>query len=298
MIDGIKRRINRAWFDFRCSGIYDTPPVKCNPDSNLVIVSQMHHPDMIMYLLAVKSFARFIQPREFLVVDDGLHNEDKITLSKHLGTVRFILSDEVQLGSCPSGACWERIITLSKESENQYVIQLDADTLTLREPTEVLQCLTANRTFTLGTGFDIVSFSEASKYAHQNTSNHVQAHAERALTNFPRHETLKYVRGCAGFTGFAKGQLPKEMIEGFSIQMSKLIGPTKWSEWGSEQVTSNYMAANANGSVVLPVERYPFWEPGVQIDKAVFVHFFGTYRFDAGMYHQQARQLLHEISSQ
>lgn len=298
MIDGIRRRINRVWFNFRCSGIFDTPPVKCHPDSDLIIVSQLHHPDMVMYLLAAKSFASFVRPRGFVIVDDGLRVEDKHILSKHLGSVRFILSQDVQLGACPTGGCWERIIALSQECENHYVIQLDADTLTLREPTEVLQCLTENRSFTLGTGFDIVSFSEASKFAHKNTSNHVQSIAERALANYPGHENLKYVRGCAGFTGFSKGQLPRKQIEEFSTQMCALIGAEKWSEWGSEQVTSNFMAANAMNSVVLPVERYPFWQPGVPIENAVFVHFFGTYRFEAGMYHRQSSQVLRSLNSQ
>lgn len=297
MLDGIKKRINRAWFNFRCSGVLNSAPVRCNSESNLLIVSQLHHPDLIMYLLAAKSFARFVQPRVFVIVDDGLLMEDRKILTKHLGSVRFILSKDVFLGSCPAGGCWERILSLSQECESNYVIQLDADTLTLREPTEVLESLASNRSFTLGTGFEIVSFIEASNFAHKNTSNHVQAHAERALSNYPGQQKLKYVRGCAGFTGFAKGKLPRVQIEDFSSQMSKLIGTDRWKEWGSEQVTSNYMVANASGSVVLPVERYPFWEPGVQIDKAVFVHFFGTYRFDAGMYHQQALQLLQQLNS-
>jgi hypothetical protein len=232
-------------------------------------------------------------------VDDGLLPEDRSILSEHFDPIRFVPSKEVQLGVCPSGGCWERLLTLSQENSGHYVIQLDADTLTLNEPVEVLQCLAQNRSFTLGTstGRQVVGFGEASHFANKSAGNHVQLHAERALASFPGHEYLRYVRGCAGFTGFAKGQLLPEKIQEFSAQMGKLVGKEKWREWGSEQVTSNYMAANAQDSLVLPVERYPFWRPDVNISKAVFMHFVGNFRFIGGMYARQALRVIRHISS-
>lgn len=297
MIARIKNKIDRAWFNFRCSGIFDTPPVKCDPGSNVVIVSQLHHPDLAMYMLAAKSFTRFIKPQGFVIVDDGLLPEDRRILVEHFEPIRFVPSKGVPLGACPAGGCWERLLTLSQENSSHYVIQLDADTLTLSEPAEVMQCLTQNRSFTLGTGTgrQAVGFDEASRFAQTGMSNHVQNHAERALANYPGHEHLRYVRGCAGFTGFAKGQLLPENIQEFSSQMEKLVGKEKWHEWGSEQVTSNFMAANAPDSLVLPVERYPFWRPGVDITKTAFVHFFGVFRFMGGMYTQHGRSTIERL---
>ena len=299
MISRIRKKIDRVWFNFRCSGIYKTQPVKCDPDSNIMIVSQLHHPDMTMYMLAMKSFTRFVRPRSFVIVDDGLLPEDRRILSEHFGSIRFVYSKDVQLGACPAGGTWERLLTLSQENRDCYVIQLDADTLTLSEPMEVLQCLAQNRSFTLGTssGRKPVGLSEASHFGLKSTSNHIQAHAERAFASYPSHEHLRYVRGCSGFTGFAKGQLLPEKIQEFSTQMEKLVGKAKWREWGSEQVTSNFMAANALDSLVLPVDRYPFWEPDMGIAKAVFVHFFGVFRFMGGMYTQQALQVIRQLSS-
>jgi len=299
MFTGLRKKIDRAWFNFRCSVIFNTPPVKCDPNSHLLIVSQLHHPDMTMYMLAMKSFARFVRPRGFVIVDDGLLPEDRRILSEHFDPIRFVPSKEVQLGVCPSGGCWERLLTLSQENSDHYVIQLDADTLTLNEPVEVLQCLAQNRSFTLGTssGREITSSSEASQFAHQSKGNHVQLRAERALASFPGHEQRRYVRGCAGFTGFAKDQLLPEEIQEFSTQMEKLLGREKWCEWGSEQVTSNYMAANAQDSLVLPVERYPFWRPDLNIAKAVFLHFVGNFRFMGGMYVRHALRVIRQISS-
>lgn len=297
MIAGIRKKFDRAWFNYRCSAIFNTPAVQCDPNSEFLIVSQLHHPDVTMYMLAMKSFARFVRPRGFVIVDDGLHPNDKRLLAEHFSEIRFVPSKDVQLGECPSGGCWERLLTLSNENRDQYVIQLDADTLTLSEPTEVLHCIANNRTFTLGTstGRHVVGFDEASHFAHQKANEHIQNYAERMLEKFPGHERLKYVRGCAGFTGFSCGQLPADKITKFSVEMSGLVGQEKWKEWGSEQVTSNYMAANAPDPLVLSVERYPFWRPDIDIEKAVFVHFFGTFRFAEGMYQRQSVRVIQSL---
>lgn len=299
MLDRIKRKLDRAWFDFRCAGIYKTPQAKCDPASNVLIVSQLHHPDLTMYMLAAKSLARHIRPHGFVIVDDGLLPEDKRTLAAHFESIRFITSESMRLGTCPSGGCWERLLTLANENQSHYVIQLDSDTLTLTEPKEVLESIAQARSFTLGTssGTHFVALSEASRHAHENSDKHVQNHAERALGEYPGKENLQYVRGCAGFTGFAKGQLALSNIEKFSTQMETLVGKEKWSEWGSEQVASNFMAANASNSIVLPVDRYPFWMPGVNVEQAVLVHFFGTFRFAGGMYIQQGLRLIKELAA-
>ncbi len=298
MITGLRTRINRAWFNFRCSGIFNTPPVKCDPNSDILIVSQTHHPDMTMYMLAMKSFVRFVRPCGIVIVDDGLLQEDRLILSEHFDSIRFVPSKSVQLGACPAGGCWERLLMLSQENKDHYVIQLDSDTLTLSEPTEVLQCLAQNRSFTLGTvlGRHSIGFSEASRIAHENKGNHVQLHAERAFGSYPGHENLRYVRGCAGFTGFAKGRLLPEKIQEFSAQMGKLVGKDKWREWGSEQVTSNYMVANAPDSLVLQVERYPFWRPNLDITTAALVHFYGGFRFTGGAYGKLGRATIEQLT--
>lgn len=298
MLAGMKRKFDRFLFNWRCKGVYNTPLVKCDPNSDVLIVSQLFHPDMTMYMLAAKSLARFIKPQGFVIVDDGLLDEDKQVLEEHFESIRFVSSKSMRLGTCPVGGCWERLLTLGQENVANYVIQLDSDTLTLAEPTEVSRCIEEGRSFTLGTntGTHPIGLEEASRYAHLHTCEHVQNQAERALGEYPGKDNLKYVRGCAGFTGFAKGELTLLNIEEFSTRMEKIVGKEKWREWGSEQVASNFMAANAPDSLVLPVERYPFWKPGVEISQAVFVHFFGTYRFANGMYTRQGLQIIKRLT--
>lgn len=297
MWSGIKRRAGKAWLDQRCRGIYATAPVACDPDSPVVVVSQLYHPDMTMYLLAVKSFARHVQPRGFVLVDDGLTDQDREVLRRHLGEVAFVDRRAAHVDGLPEGGCWERLLTLAQHGKTHYAVQLDSDTLTLSRPNEVLECIAQRRAFTLGTasGRQPVSLAEASEYAKARRDEHVQSVAECALEVLDPGSSLRYVRGCAGFTGFPPGYLDVDRIRAFSQRMEELCGRSKWHQWGSEQVTSNFFAANAPGCVVLPVDTYPFWGPGVDIDRAAFAHFFGTFRFSGGMYARQGARLARQV---
>lgn len=295
----LRDRARKAWFDHRCRDIHRTPPLQCDAASPVVVVSQLWHPDMTMYLLAAKSFARFIRPLRFVIVDDGLTEDDRGHLRHHLGVVDFVPRSSVQVKGLPVGGCWERLVTLARENQRHYAVQLDADTLTLRPPALVADCVRQSRTFTMGTntGKELVPVSQASRYARERGGDHVQIAAESVLAELDPTDRLLYVRGCAGFTGFAPGTLSVDRIASFSQRMEALLGAGKWQQWGSEQVTSNFMAANAAGSVVLPFDRYPFWGPGVDVDAAVLVHFFGTYRFTDGAYVRMGRACVAEAGA-
>ena len=292
----IKKRAYRRWFNWRCRDIYRSPPLSCSPDGPL-IVSQLYSPDVVMYLLAAKSFCRFIKPSGFVLVDDGLTKLDRIQLLHHLGNVEFIPSADVQVECCPRGGCWERLLTLSSFNGKQYVVQLDSDTLTLSDPVEVRECIASQQTFTLGTpsGRSIVSAAEATAFANLDPDDHVQSWLERSLDSLPDASGVKYVRGCAGFTGFAPGTLSRVRIEQFVAQLGALIGTKRFSQWGSEQVVSNLMAANAPTPLVLPVDTYPFWEPNLPVKNLRLVHFFGTFRFEQGMYLDKTRGIITEL---
>lgn len=297
LLEAARRRLDRRWFNWRCRHVFDTPPLHCDPDSKAVVVSQLYSPDVTMYLLAAKSFGRYVRPREFLIVDDGLTEQERSALTHHLGRVRFARTQDVPSGACPRGGCWERLLSLSAMNEECYAIQLDSDTLTTAPPREVIECIAQNRTFTLGTptGRHLVSAAEAAAYADIHVYEHVQSYAERALARMQGAADLKYVRGCAGFTGFAPGQLPRAGIEAYAQELSALIGREQFAQWGSEQVTSNLMAANAPNALVLPVETYPFWVPGLTVEGLSLIHFFGTYRYLGGMYLRQSLKVIEDL---
>lgn len=298
MFTSLRSKLNKKWFRARVRGVFKTPRINCDESSGLIILSQVHHPDLAMYLVAAKSFARHVKPRKFVIIDDGLEANDRQILVQHFEHIEFHRSEDIEPGVCPRGSCWERLLGIADFNDTDYVVQLDADTVTLNPPNQVVECISKNRCFTLGTpdGNGIVERSVASRIASTWASNHVQAKAEQVLVHLPDELGEYYVRGCAGFAGFGVRSLTREKIYAFSDAMVQLLGTAKWGEWGSEQVTSNFMVANSPNALVLPINEYPFWRQGVDIGAAKFVHFFGTHRFKGGQYIRSSRHIVNAIT--
>ena len=80
--------------------------------------------------------------------------------------------------------------------------------------------------------------------------------------------------------------------------MEELIGP-KIKERGSFQFSSNYVVANGNDPLVLPLDRYPCVTPHIRVsqEQAIFMHFIGRYRFDRSFYREQVKRVLRQTAS-
>lgn len=289
-LDQIKKKIYRKTFDFSCRKVLNTPPVELDEASGLAVLCQTYHPDLIMYLVAAKSFAKQIKPALFVIVDDGLLPQDRELIRKHLQNVEFLDRRSVPNSVCPAGGCWERLLSVADFCERYYVVQLDSDTVTLRPPTEVAECIQRLEAFTLPTrmGKAFVPVSEASATARQIESRHVQIEAELTLEKIEALAGTFYIRGCAGFAGFPKGCIRRADLERFSLLMEQSLGRERWSQWGTEQFASNYMIANAPSRATLTFEQYPYWKLGTDISLAALVHFIGDDRFTSDAYARTA----------
>ena len=89
------------------------------------------HGEVVMYLLAVKSFcAQLGRNPKVVVLDDGtLTQSDCATLHIHIPKARIVKISEVAPGRCPKGSCWERLLLISDLVKDSYIVQLDSDTL-------------------------------------------------------------------------------------------------------------------------------------------------------------------------
>lgn len=299
MLYNLRTKLNKQWFNLRARGILDTPAVKRDPSSPVVVLTMLHHPDVMMYLVAAKSFCRFLRPGRFVVADDGLQDSDRALLRTHFEGIEFLPTSQSRSDRTPRGGCWERLLTIADLNDRHYVIQLDADTVTVNRPDEVLDCVLQSRSFTLGTqgGSAIISCREASQIASGWQGSHVQVLAEQALVKLPAALGTQYVHGCAGFAGFRPGSITRGRVEEVSEAFARCVAPAKWAEWGSEQVTSNFLVANTPNAVVLPPSIYPFWAPGVRTDTARLIHFFGTHRFEGGKYRHSALEVISDLNS-
>ena len=126
-----------------------------------------------------------------------------------------------------------------------------------------------------------------------NQHTMVQAVCERNFDQLPEASSLKYLRGNAGFTGFAKGSIGRDKIRWFSDLMRGLA-KDKWDEWGSEQVASNLLIANSEGASPLPFPKYcSYWaHEDVDYPSSSFIHFIGPHRFSNGFYLRSAKKVI------
>ncbi|MGD0798145.1 MAG: hypothetical protein ABR910_10515 [Acidobacteriaceae bacterium] len=261
-------------------------------------MSMLCHGEVMMYLLAVKSFCgQFGRVPQVVILNDGsLSEADCAMLHAHIPGVRIVTISEIPLDHCPRGSCWERLLLISDLVADSYVVQLDSDTLTLNSIPEIQDCIAANRSFTLmgDRSFpEIESMAGACLRSKGNLDPMVQAVCERSFDLLEESASLRYVRGNAGFTGFAKGSIDREKVVRYSNLMRR-IAKEKWDEWGSEQVTSNLLIANSLDAFPLEFPKYlSYWaHPDVAYENASFIHFIGPYRFSNGFYLKCARKVM------
>ncbi|WP_292566738.1 hypothetical protein [Methylomonas sp.] len=232
---------------------------------------------------------------------DRLTERDVSTLRKQINNIEIINITDVNTSDFPKGGCWERLLTIIDISNHHYVIQLDSDTITFSMPEEVMQCIVDNRSFTLGTemGQKIITFQEATKLLKDQgvNSQHVQVLAELSMAEIDHTNNLKYIRGCAAFTGFSKQGTSRDRVKNITQLIEQKIGENKWKEWGSEQVASNIAIANSDGSLVLPINKYHYFKPGIDANQFHLLHFVGSNRFTGGEYARLARKQVEILKS-
>ena len=296
MLYQLKDRMRRLRFAHACRGILRTPPVLIDPQSSMVVLSQLPHKDVLLFLLALKSFTRRIPPRAVYVVDDGtMTASDRATLAEHIPGVTLLDRAGFRSASCPEGGTWERLLAISVLVRDSYVVQLDSDTLTVGSIDEVRDCVRGQTAFALGT-WDrqrIETMRErcsTAKGLMGRDDSHVQLVAEGHFDQLEHYESLRYVRGCSGFAGFPRDSFERSFVEEVSGQMRAAIG-VKWAEWGSEQVMSNIVLANIPNATVLPHPKYADCHK-MQASVTEFIHFIGGCRFDGDRYARLGAEII------
>jgi hypothetical protein len=255
----ITERMNRWLFQRAVQKMRGTPPVT-RGDRPFTALSMVHQRDVLPYLLAIKTFAHYARPeRIVLVADPSLDAGDRAMLTHHVPSVEIMNAAAFRRPALPVGGTWERLSAISVLSSETSVVQLDADTVTFDTPTEVVEAATSGRGFVIRSeaGVEIMPLDGAADVGRRllASSQHIQAAAEARLTELHDLPRFRYVRGCSGFTGFGQGTLSPELLDMVSLQMRAIHG-VRWDEWGTEQVTSNLLAASAPRAFLLPHPRY------------------------------------------
>lgn len=286
MFYALRQRLNYAWFNFQNRAVFSTPPLECDP-SGPYFITQLCRRDLVIYIAAVKTFAQAIRPSRVHALDDGsLTAEDRTMLRQHIKDIVFLDLKNFRSPHTPAGGCWERLLAVADLSQERYVVQLDSDTITLGDISEVLDCINNETSFVISVKDDQVIHpmpdAVTTARGHLKDGNGIQPVAEANFDKLDNYENLKYARGCAGFSGFAQGSTSRAFIENISRQMQQAVG-ARWSEWGTEQVISNVAVANSPKAVMLPHPKYCNCQ---RIHDGVthFIHFIGYCRFSDGLY--------------
>lgn len=290
----LRTGIGNWWLSGRLERILKMPPAPiCR--GGVTILSQVCDRDMLMYLLAAKSFAARIGVGRFFVLDDGtLTAENRDALADHIPGMTITPIAAIDCPGTPRGNCWERLHRIVELAEASYVIQLDADTVTRGPLPEIADHIRSGTAFTLcsESGAGIVPVAQAAAYAARRNSGHVQIAAERALVGLDPAIGARYARGCAAFAGFPPGTWRRAAIQRFSEYMSARLGPRWATAWGTEQITSNFLTANSPEARLLPFPKYCDYVGRPISEETAFLHFVGTYRFRHGAYRDTAKHAI------
>ncbi|MBE0657547.1 MAG: hypothetical protein IH602_07640 [Bryobacteraceae bacterium] len=279
----LRRRLNYSKFDSQTRGVLETPPIAYQ-DAPLAIVSMVSNLDPQMYIIAVKAlYRRLGRGKIVAIVDADMPESKRALIRKHLVKVEFVHLEDINPGKCQRGGTWERVWYCVNRSAKEYVIQIDADTFCTGGIDEVLECVEANRAFTLSEGLPIRPLGEWAEIYKQKPGNHIVQTFEERAGEYPDRERLLYVRGSSGFAGFAKGGYDTARLEEFHEIMQGIHGE-RWKEWGTEQIASNYVAANSPDSLALPNPKYSTYMGGPLPEPSSLIHFIGTYRFKDGIF--------------
>jgi hypothetical protein len=298
ILSGLGRKMAARRHARAVRDILDTPPI-VPADDGLVLFSMIGTAVLLPYLVAVKSLHAQLKRGRIILLDDGtLTAADKAILAHHVGDPKILTFADVVTAPCPKGNCWERLLAILDLTHDNFVIQLDSDTVTLGPIPEVVAAINANSSFTLGGGVEDVEHGFMTIptmirdiYQDGPVTQHIQSVIESAMRDMPGAPALRYIRGCAGFAGFSKSDGGRALAERFAVDAGRAVG-SRFAEWGSEQAASNFVIANAPDPIQLPYDRYTnHWEEALPADPS-FIHYIGTYRYDRGSYLASTRRAI------
>jgi hypothetical protein len=302
LISKIYKRINRDYFRWQYQKavrqVLDTAPL-VRGNLPFMLLSMVHHRDVHSYLVAVKSFTHFLNPSRIVVVcDPSIDATDRAIITRHLPHVELRSADEFTHPDIPRGGTWERLYAIAGFAKETYVIQLDADTVTIRPIPEVRTAIENGVGFVLGempdTPIRLLPAVRENALPWMRPGAHIQGIAETEMVNAGLPENALYIRGCSGFTGFPPSADMQATMLDYSRRMRARLGED-WKRWGTEQVTSNYLVSNAPGTKALPFPKYG--TPDQINAETAFLHFIGPMRFINNKYKATSRRVIDMISN-
>ena len=282
----VRRTVNYFRFHRQIGRLLDTPPLT-RRSAPLTIVSLVAGYDVRLYILAMKALYRRLPGGDIVaIIASDVPPSSQTLIRRHLGDVEFVPITSIETGRCQRGGTWERLLYCVDRSARRYVIQMDCDVLCAGPIPEVLDAVHDNRAFALADGIPKKPLRQWVQDGIARNSDNVVTAFEKQALEFPDVDRWLYLRGSSGFAGFAHGAIDREFIQNFHDSGLKVMG-SRWREWGTEQVASNFAVANSPGSIGLPKPKYLSYENHENHaipEEISLLHFLGYCRFNHGVY--------------
>lgn len=291
----------RAWHHYSVSNVVRLAAPVTVGEEAYTVLSMISHSDIMPYLVAIKSFARYGSPRRVAVLcDDTVTAADRNILRLHIPHLELYAIAAFRRPEIPSGGCWERLLAVSELCKEQYVVQLDSDTVTTGEVGEVLNAVRRESGFLMGVEADqqIGSLVDLKQKTEGNAPRlaalHVHDVAEFHLARLGLDPTLRYAVGWAAFSGFPQDDTMQHRMLDVVGRMRTAIG-RRFDDWGSEMVTSNFLVTNSNSCRILPHPKYCTPSNG---ERAVTLwHFVGSIRYSDSRYTNVSRRAVRGLTT-
>ncbi len=299
MLKRILEKVEKHRFYKTIEQVKNTKPIDYIYNEEITIVSMVEHNAVSMYLIAIKSFISHFGYGSIEIINDGSLTDDDIqTLKYHIPKITITHINDVETYSCPNDVSWKRLFRIANLIKSSYVIQLDSDVIVTGPMVEISNMVNDNRGFAVGN----IKWAEPvdTYFLHaivkQWNNHHVQSVSELHLKDIDFFKSgTKYIRGCAGFSGYPRQSFEIEDILKFSTHIENIIGREKWSEWGSEQVTSLCLISKSKNSSILPwpkYQNYKFPKTNESFESTSLIHFIGTNRFSDNTYRKLCQNFI------
>jgi len=303
----LRKRLNNFRFKLSASGIFSTPPTPCNPEAACTIHTMLGQSDLLMYLLAIKSFLRFRpRARVFAHSDGSLNSEDEILLSNHIPGIRLIGAREADERAKKAAtaylaewrgrdASWRRVIDTELWCETPRRMIIDSDILTVRSPDAVLDWIDGGGG-TRPLMFGSTDAKPAGAIPAGVGKRHIQNIFRERLAQFAQEAGGPpefYQGGTSGYYGCTR-ELSLAEIE--RLIRAGVAAGVPMAEWGGEQCLVVYVLSTSD-PIRLDVRKYFNFshEAMDRLNEVAVAHFYGTFRFYRGVYHRLAANAVREL---
>ena len=302
-----RKRLNQLRFWMSAKGVWGTPPTPCDPTAACTIHTMLGQSDLLMYLVAIKSFLRFRPQARVMAHSDGsLTGAEEDQLRAHVPGIRVVSAGEADdrakntLNSYLAewralDASWRRVIDTELWCETSRRMIIDSDILTIRKPDSVLDWI-EGKAGSRPLMFGSVDARPGGPIPEGTGKRHIQNIFRERLAQVAAgagRAAEFYQGGTSGYYGCTR---ELSLVEIERLIRAGLAAGVPMAEWGGEQCLVVYVLSTSD-PIRLDVRKYFNFAPEAmdRLSEVAVAHFYGTFRFYDAVYQRQAAEVVRDL---